>query len=90
MDGMRKAPPKERRCNPACRQAGFNHYIPVICILIGLYTVTIPVMPKAMELVTLMSPHFVKMSAFIGGDSAVMISSSACHFIAKLIMMETS
>ena len=51
---------------------------------------TRPVISETMELVSFMSPHFIKMSALTGRNSAVMISSSASHFIAKLIMMQTS
>ena len=46
-----------------------------------------PVMPEAMEFAAFMSPHFIKMSAFIRRNSAVMVCSSASRFIAKLMMM---
>ncbi|HEV8505289.1 MAG TPA: hypothetical protein VGQ53_07820 [Chitinophagaceae bacterium] len=70
MDGIKSAARKDDAVT-------FNHYIPAVCILIGLYDVMIPVVPKAMELVTFVSPHFVKMPSFIPRHSAVMISPSA-------------
>ena len=52
--------------------------------------VMMPVMPEAMEFMAFMSPHFMQMPAFVARNSAVMETSSAAHFITKLIMMQTS
>jgi len=72
-----------------CRQVVFNHYILAICILIGSTAIMRPVMPVAMQFTAFVSPHFIKVPAFVRRNSSVMKRSSAGHFIAKLIVMQS-